>query len=323
MKIAVITSDRLYGSTFHRIVMPHMALAKVHDDIHISYVSGMAAMSDTQIAEYDIAVAHQTYWDVGTVDRVRGLGVKFVYDIDDYWQLEPFMRSYEQWKRFDMKHLILNTASHCDLVTCSTPILQQSIRAELKNQVEVFVNGMDGDDPQWQPSPPPDWDGFRVGYVGALEHLHDLHQVFGAQNNFDIYVLSGLHPGLPNGFKTFEGRKLLEYPYIYDTVDVCIAPLIISRFNRHKSELKMIEAGFKKKAIVVNNIEPFTLLINDRNCLTINKPRPWEWIRQLQRLKDSEALRHDLAEALHEEVREKYDLKNHATRRKQLYETLL
>jgi len=300
-----------------------MALAKMYDDVKVTYASGISKLTDEQIAEFDIVVVHMSYWDVGTIDRAKALGVKFVYDLDDYWQLEPFMWSYQAWKHIDMKFLVLNSASHCDLVTCSTPILQASLRREIKNNVEVIVNGVDPDDKQWQPSPQPDWDGFKVGYIGAAEHLHDLRQIFGAQNNFDIYIINTVHPILPKGFKSFDGKKFFNYAELYDQFDVVIAPLIYSRFNRHKSELKMIEAGFKKKPIVVSRIEPFTLLINDKNCLAVNKPRPSDWIKQLQRLKDSPALRDDIAEALHEEVKEKYDLKKLAVRRRQLYDNLL
>ena len=322
MKIAVITSDKVAGSVFHRIVMPHMALAKVYDDVHVTYVTGMANMSDEQIGEFDFAVAHESYWDVGTIERVRKLGVKFIYDIDDYWELEPFMLSFPQWKHINMKHLVLNTASNCDLVTCTTPILRSSLVANIKNRVEIMPNGVDPDDEWWKPSPNPTWDDFRVGYVGALEHLHDIRQIFGVQNNFDIYILSTLHDMLPKGFKRFDGKRFMQYATLYDEFNVVIAPLIVSRFNRHKSELKMIEAGFKKKPIVVSNVEPFTLLISVKNCLTVDKPRPWNWIKQLQRLKDSPALREDLAESLYEDVHIQYDLKNQAVRRRQIYESL-
>jgi hypothetical protein len=323
MKIFVITSTTYAGSVWHRLITPHAVLAKVFPDIHITFGTGISALSDNQIQEFQIMVCHQTYWDVGTIDRVRNLGVKVVYDLDDYWQLDTFMRSYEQWKHLNMKHLILNTASHCDLITCTTPILADSIKAELQNRVEVIPNGINADEDQWQPSPQASWEGVRFGYAGALEHLHDLRQIFGAQSSFDIYLTARLHElGIPAGFKQFPFRGLRDYARMYDDVDVCIAPLIASRFNRHKSELKMIEAGFKRKPIIVSEVEPFTLLITDKNCLRVGKARPWGWIKAMQMMSDSRSLREDLAGQLHEDVVGRYELGVLSVLRREIYDSL-
>ena len=50
-----------------------------------------------------------------------------------------------------------------------------------------------------------------------------------------------------------------QYAKQYDEIDISIAPLISSEFNRNKSQLKMIEAGMKCKPCIVSNVIPYTL----------------------------------------------------------------
>lgn len=297
-------------------------MARVYDDVKVTYTSGIAGMTDEQLGQFDYLVCHMSYWDVGSLQRAKRLGLKLIYDFDDYWELEPFMRSYHQWKHINIKFLMFNTSSHCDLITCTTPILAGSLRTQTKVRVEVMPNGIDPHDEQWRVFERTPGDRIMFGYVSGFEHMHDIEQVFGAQSVFDISVLNTLHPFVPAGFKKFDGKKFTSYAKIYDEFDVVIAPLIVSRFNRHKSELKMIEAGFKCKPIIVSNVEPYTLLASDNNCLKVNKPRPSEWIRQMRRLSDSRSLREDIASQLYEDVKDRYNLNSMAVIRRQLYESI-
>ena len=50
-----------------------------------------------------------------------------------------------------------------------------------------------------------------------------------------------------------------EYAKNYAKFDVSLAPLKDTLFNRLKSQLKVIESGFYKKALIASNIGPYTL----------------------------------------------------------------
>ncbi len=58
-------------------------------------------------------------------------------------------------------------------------------------------------------------------------------------------------------------RPVNTYANNYNNFDVSLAPLVESLFNNNKSQLKVIEAGFHKKALIASETNPYTIdLIN-------------------------------------------------------------
>ena len=66
-----------------------------------------------------------------------------------------------------------------------------------------------------------------------------------------------------SGDKQFYNRVWTEpvtsYAKNYAKFDVSLAPIMNHMFNRVKSQLKVIEAGFYKKALIASNIGPYTI----------------------------------------------------------------
>ena len=77
-------------------------------------------------------------------------------------------------------------------------------------------------------------------------------------------------------------QPVTSYAKNYSKFDVSLAPLKNHIFNRMKSQLKVIEAGFYKKAIIASNIGPYTIDLKhalsygefvDGNALLVNEGR--------------------------------------------------
>jgi hypothetical protein len=101
---------------------------------------------------------------------------------------------------------------------------------------------------------------------------------------------------------------LTNYANAYNLFDVALAPLENTLFNNCKSELKMIEGGFMRKAMIVSGFKPFLPLAkHNKNCLVVTDNR-FGWYEAMKRLIKNPALAHDLAHELHEEVKVKYDM---------------
>lgn len=116
-------------------------------------------------------------------------------------------------------------------------------------------------------------------------------------------------------------QDVYNYGRLYDWVDVCLAPLVYSDFAICKSELKMVEAGMKKKSIIVSDIQPYNLLITDKNCLSVKPSRNLiDFHTAMRRLILNKNLRDDLSEQLHLDVKERYDLDKISIERKQIFE---
>jgi glycosyltransferase involved in cell wall biosynthesis len=115
-------------------------------------------------------------------------------------------------------------------------------------------------------------------------------------------------------------KEINSYATNYNTFDVSLAPLVESMFNANKSQLKVIEAGFHKKAIIASEVQPFTLDLisavnegqfnNNGNALLVNPKRNHkDWAKHMKRLIENPNMITDLGERLYETVKDTYSLK--------------
>lgn len=131
---------------------------------------------------------------------------------------------------------------------------------------------------------------------------------------------------------------LTQYAKHYDYCDVCLAPLaedemykndkgVISRrknvFNEVKSELKIIEAGIKKKALVAQNFGIYKDLIEDGKTGILVDRNDKGWYKAMRRLILEPDFRNELAENLHQYVINKYEIKTVTSKRCEIYKEIL
>lgn len=139
---------------------------------------------------------------------------------------------------------------------------------------------------------------------------------------------------------------LTQYGKHYDYADVCLAPLVdtfvehikhqkpdgsvkvqeIKRrhvFNEVKSELKIIEAGMKKKALIAQDFGIYSELIeHGKNGLLVKNDKK-DWYKHMKKLIQEPEYREELANNLHEFVKDKYEITNVTAERVKLYKTLM
>lgn len=118
---------------------------------------------------------------------------------------------------------------------------------------------------------------------------------------------------------------LTQYGKHYDYCDICLAPLDENMFNHCKSELKIIEAGFKKKVLVAQDYGIYHELIkNGENGILIpTKENNKGWYKALKKLILDKDYRESLANNLHEFVVKTYTLDNVTKDRVKFYEQIL
>ena len=116
-------------------------------------------------------------------------------------------------------------------------------------------------------------------------------------------------------------KEVSTYASNYNYFDVSLAPLVKSEFNANKSQLKVIEAGFHKKALIASDVDPYTIDLvsavdngifnNKGNALLVSEKRNHkDWAKQMKRLVDNPNMIEDLGNRLYETVKDKYSLKN-------------
>ena len=128
-------------------------------------------------------------------------------------------------------------------------------------------------------------------------------------------------------------RPVQSYAKNYSKFDISLAPIKNHIFNRMKSQLKVIEAGFYKKAIIATNLGPYTIDLKhalsngnfvDGNALLVDENRNHsDWAKFIEKLLKNRNFVTDLGERLYETVKDKYDLNNVTKDRAEFYKSIL
>ena len=128
-------------------------------------------------------------------------------------------------------------------------------------------------------------------------------------------------------------RPVQSYARNYSKFDISLAPIKNHMFNRMKSQLKVIEAGFYKKAIIASNIGPYTIDLKhcikngnfvDGNALLVDENRNHsDWAKYIEKLMKNPNMVKDMGERLYETVKERYDLNIVTKTRQEFYKSIL
>ena len=234
--------------------------------------------------------------------------IKLILDIDDWWVLPRSHANRNNQKTQD----IIWTIKIADEIHTTNAYLAEKVQKE-NPYVPIWVlpNAIDTRRGQWEDIEKED--GFNVGYMGALHHDEDL--------TYNRINLAGLNSySIPyykerlNACNEFERADWSDYGKLYKKIHVSIAPLAPSTFNKCKSNLKALEAGFTKTCIIAQDMHPYTPFLNDSNSILCKGPAHWE--QELKNL-DPERCK-ALAEQLHKDV-QFYSIENINNTRQQCY----
>lgn len=127
-------------------------------------------------------------------------------------------------------------------------------------------------------------------------------------------------------------KPVTSYAKNYSKFDISLAPIKDTIFNRVKSQLKVIEAGFYKKAIIASDIGPYSIdlthcmkngIFVDGNALLVDEKRNHsDWAKHITTLQKNPNLIKDMGERLYETVKHKYDLNTITEHRSQFYKSI-
>lgn len=88
-------------------------------------------------------------------------------------------------------------------------------------------------------------------------------------------------------YKRIETKDIMkgEFGKIYEDIDVLLVPLTNNKFNRCKSELKFIEAGFTNTAVISSKVIPYSNFgVNEEDCLFVKEPTPQAWSKAIKKI---------------------------------------
>lgn len=128
-------------------------------------------------------------------------------------------------------------------------------------------------------------------------------------------------------------KPVTSYARNYSKFDISLAPIKQHIFNKVKSQLKVIEAGFYKKALIATDFGPYTIDLKhalkngeytDGNALLVKESRNHsDWAKYVKKLVQNPNMRIDMGERLYEHVSKRYDLNVVTKTRAEFYKSIV
>ncbi len=307
------------GPGFHRIMMPLLLMPEVD-----CYITNAVEEEDFEKRKPDAIFYNRKISD--EVLRLQGkYHFKIVVDIDDYWHLDPHHIMF----KFSREN---NDAAHhvkhiriADVVTTTHDRLAEMIYPYNKNVVVV-------------PNAIPTHDYFpttktqsakghtRIFWQGSVTHEADINLLRGTIKKLDRDKFMMVMAGYTNqvewermadcytNYKKMPGVVLPgapphEYYRNYQYADVCVVPLLSTKFNGFKSNLKILEAAHIGAPAIVSNVHPY----KDMPVLYVDRKEDWaKWLNDPAALSES-------AVKLSEYCKQRYDFNTINLRRKEVF----
>lgn len=297
------------GIIHHRILLPALRMKLDGHDAHVieydKSVSYMRKYGTPDVMVFSIALYDQFGGMKKFRDFIKAHGIKVVVDIDDYYGKSEKVSD-------DMVYAVRKSVRFAHIVTVASPKLQEYYQQQGKKALLVD-NAVNSYDNMWN-TQKLHCNELWFGYVGASRHNKDVESM--SYNFSDKNLVMGewyeyFTKGCSLGF-----RDLTRYMGLYDYFHVSIAPLLNTKFNQYKSNLKIIEAGFKKKAIICSDVTPYTY--DNELASKITTTDDFKASADEYTIERAE----EEGEALYEAVKDKYEMGTTNNKRLEIYEEL-
>jgi glycosyltransferase involved in cell wall biosynthesis len=172
------------------------------------------------------------------------------------------------------------------------------------------------------------WTKYEAIFTNNYKTIDENHLKFLNQYKDEEYVSDYTLP-----YRRVWTLPVNTYASHYSKIDISLAPIKNHVFNRMKSQLKVIEAGFYKKALIASNVGPYTIdlthslkngIFGDGNALLVDEVRSHsDWAKYIKKLVENPNLVKDMGERLYETVKDTYDLRTVTKNRREFYKSIV
>ena len=318
MKILSIQSTES-GVYYHRQFIPHYHWVDSGDDHaddfvaivetkHMDKIQHLINNHHFDIVQFSVGIVGVPDMDM-FIPYMKRRGSKIVLDVDDRYDLK---------KRKDVKRAV-ETA---DAITTVSENLARYYftYCKIKKYPYVIENGIDSEVDQFK-HVPVDNDEVVFGYLGSTRHEADLLSMRYDFYDNKLFTVCKEYSDLLCVDKCSGLKNYFEYAWEYNGIDVALAPLVPNPFNEGKSFLKVIEAGFKKKAIICTDTEPYNRNIHSEFKGVIDLiPYGTSWEQRVKSYSLTEAK--EKGERLFELV-QPFEIKNLNKKRREIYQWII
>lgn len=327
MRIIAYTNKNS-GPGYHRIIVPLLLMPNV--DV---YITNNLRVEDFEKG-CDLFMYNRILPD-HALPIIKELqhryGFKICVDLDDYWELDEHHVLYQEYQAIDFAKKQIDQITDADVVLCTHDRLAEEVAVYNKN-VHVCPNAIPKSgqfDIERQP-----YHLTRLFWQGSDTHKADINllrtpinllkgisgkikMVMGgyADDHADWHTMVMAYTsGTMHQYKLIPYKPITEYYSTYAEADICLVPLLNSKFNRHKSNLKVLEAANLGLPVIASAVHPYLdmpLLYCRNNS---------DWVKHITRLVGSRKRQKETGQELAEFVEEHYNFNRINNMRKQVFE---
>ncbi len=260
----------------------------------------------SEVPSLDVVVFHRQFLPgaVAAIEHVNASGKVSVYDIDDdYWNVPPTNPLYERWRDPGLLRGLEACVRAAQVVTTPSPVLAESLRG-LNPVVRVLPNMLRGED--WPLPERRESERVVIGWGGSASHLPDLRMLAGAieqvlasepRAEFRTHGLREVPFAPGDRLRVLPGVPLEDYPSLVASFDVGLAPLEDTRFNRCKSDLKVLEYAAAGVAVAASKVAPYERAVRPGETGLLVGPSAKDWLKAVRRLVTDGSLRAGMGRA--------------------------
>jgi tetratricopeptide (TPR) repeat protein len=283
------------------------------------------------LAAADVLLLQDFHWELfPLIERRRAEGRVTLQEAnDDYFDLQPWNVRAAMWQNRSTQDLLRQCLAAVDAVQTSTEVLARRWRTWARS-VAVFANQLTAVPPLVDPPPRP----LTVGWAGSIGHLADWYHVAPLlqkwlEDHPDVHlaVMSGeaARPFLrlpPERYHFRPGGSLADYLHFLGRLDVGLAPLLPSDYNRGRSDVKFLEYAACGVVGVYADLEPYRGSVSAGETGLLYRSEP-ELLTCLDRLVADAALRRSIRARAHAHVAAHRLIDLHVGERLAFYRSLL
>lgn len=258
-------------------------------------------------------------------------GFKTCVDVDDYWELDEHHILYDHYKEIEFAKQQVDHISKADIVLTTNERLAEVI-APFNINVHILPNAIPKQG-QFNIEREPYY-LTRLFWQGSITHRKDIEILerpidqlgkiaakikmimAGYHENEDEWYQMALTytAGAKHQYKLIEGAPVTKYYEAYKHADICLIPLVKSRFNGFKSNLKVLEAANLGLPVIASQVDPYL------NMPLLYAKSGSDWVKHITRLVDSRKRRKEAGAILKEFCDKHYDFHKINNERKQILE---
>jgi tetratricopeptide (TPR) repeat protein len=318
------------GDGHYRFHEPSRQLSRLPGVVAVDCALGHHLLPELLEAA-DVLLLQDFHWDLfPVIERRRAAGRLTVQEAnDDYTDVQPWNTRAALWQNRATQDELRQALAAADLVQTSTPVLAERWRRWAR-RVVVFPNQLT----QVPPLPEPPSRPLTVGWAGSVGHYADWYETaprlerwFEAHPGVRLEVMTGEEARdfirlPPERYRFTPGGSLADYFAFLARLDIGLAPLLPTPFNRGRSDVKYLEYAAHGVAGIYADLEPYRDSIRHGETGLLFKTGD-ELLGCLDRFVSDAALRMHIRAQAHDFVRRHRLLSDHVGERLEVYRASL